>query len=274
MKKILIAFDGSHFSKGAFEFARMLNEKTPILLTAAFLPNIYYANLWSYAGSINDPGFIPLIEGEQEEAVSKNIKHFESLCIANHIEFRIHKDFEDLAVTGLKSETRFADLLLLGSQSFYKNIGTSEPNVYLQESLHRVECPVLVLPEEYDFPKTNILAYDGTEHAVFAIKQFAYIFPELACNPTLLVFANKHADKKLPDEQNIEELADRHYRDLTISNLDIDPAKEFVSWMSNKKGALLVCGAFGRSGISLAFKKSFISNVIAEHHFPVFISHR
>ena len=37
MKKVVIAFDGNHFSEGAFEFVRRLNELQPILLTGVFL---------------------------------------------------------------------------------------------------------------------------------------------------------------------------------------------------------------------------------------------
>ena len=37
MKKILLAFDGTHFSNGAFQFARELNELEPALVTGAFL---------------------------------------------------------------------------------------------------------------------------------------------------------------------------------------------------------------------------------------------
>jgi hypothetical protein len=37
MKKILLAFDGEHFSEGAFEFASSLNRKERILLTGVFL---------------------------------------------------------------------------------------------------------------------------------------------------------------------------------------------------------------------------------------------
>ena len=40
MKKILLAFEGSHFSEGAFEFARKLNELSPVQLTGVFLPQI------------------------------------------------------------------------------------------------------------------------------------------------------------------------------------------------------------------------------------------
>jgi hypothetical protein len=42
MKKILIAFDGIHFSKSAFEFAKKLNEVSPVLLTGVFLPQIIF----------------------------------------------------------------------------------------------------------------------------------------------------------------------------------------------------------------------------------------
>ena len=59
MKKVLLAFDGLHFSKGAFEFARRLNELEPILLLGVFVPQVTIANLWSYAAPENAPLFIP-----------------------------------------------------------------------------------------------------------------------------------------------------------------------------------------------------------------------
>ena len=36
MKKILLAFDGSNFSEGAFEFARMTEEKKKFILSIKF----------------------------------------------------------------------------------------------------------------------------------------------------------------------------------------------------------------------------------------------
>ncbi|MES1223638.1 MAG: hypothetical protein ABUT20_49540 [Bacteroidota bacterium] len=99
MKKILLAFDGSHFSEGAFEFARVLNERKRILLTGVFLPQVDYANLWSYSGGgMSGNTFIPLLEDEDARAVEKNIKRFESLCKSNGIEYRVHNDFSEFAL--------------------------------------------------------------------------------------------------------------------------------------------------------------------------------
>jgi nucleotide-binding universal stress UspA family protein len=278
MKKILLAFDSSHFSEGAFEFARELNERKRILLTGIFLPQVDYANLWSYSGGgINGPLYIPaeevkVAEVDVEEG-EKNIERFESLCMKNGIEYRVHKDFTDFAMPGLKKETRFADLLIIGSEAFYDNLGKGDPNDYLKDALHGVECPVIVVPEKFDFPKSNILAYDGSESSVYAIKQFAYLLPELTENATILVYSKENEETLFPEEENIEELAARHFPDLTLSRLDASLDKFFNKWLLQRKTAILICGSFGRSAISRLFHKSFVSNIIKDHRMPVFITH-
>jgi hypothetical protein len=273
MKKILLPFDGSHFSEGAFEFARSLNEMEPILLLGVFIPQVNYANLWSYASAGSGPLLVPLVEEEESETVHNNIERFEKLCQKNNIDYRVHKDFFDFALPELKKETRFADIAILSSESFYKNLGTGVPNEYLKEILHSAECPVLVVPEKFNFPESNILAFDGSESSVYAIKQFAYLFPELSNNRTLLVYADEE-EKAFPQKIYIEELAARHFSNLTLFKLDMNPKKYFTSWIREKKSAILVCGAYGRASVSQLFKRSFVSDVISDHQLPLFITHR
>lgn len=276
MKKILLAFDGANFSEGAFEFARQLNQVSPVLLTGVFLPQINYSSLWSYSAgaAASGPIFIPLIEDADAAVVDNNIDHFELMCIKNKIQHKVHKDFTDFALPGLKKETRFADLLILGSESFYEYMGAHDPNDYLRDALHRSECPVLLVPEKFVFPEKNILAYDGSESSVYAIKQFAYLFPELVNNETLLVYAHPEEGKELPEENFIKDWANRHFSNLSLLKLDSSSPKHFASWMSDKKGAILISGGYGRSFVSQMFKKSYVSDVIKAHQLPVFITHR
>jgi len=274
MKKLLLAFDGAHFSEGAFEFARKLNEMQPVLLTGVFLPQVEYANLWSYADGMGGPLYIPIVEAGDEEGVAKNIAKFESMCQKNGIDYRVHNDNNDFALPELKKETWFADLLIVGGENFYENLGTGEPNEYLKDTLHGVECPVIVVPEKFEFPTNNILAYDGSESSVYAIKQFSYLFPEFANNNTLLVYAKEEGENRIPEEVFIEELAARHFPDLSISKLNFDPKKHFASWLNEKKATIVVSGSYGRSSFSRLVKKSFIAEVIKNHKLPVFITHR
>ena len=273
MKKILLAFDGVQFSKAAFDFARQLNDLHPIFLTGVFIPQLSYANLWSYASGAPDASYIPLLEEEESDVIQKNISHFEELCRKNFISYTVHKDFNDFALPELKKETRFADLLIISSETFYKNI-EGDPGAYIEQALHNSECPVVVIPENFSFPKKNILAYDGTESSVYAIKQFAYMFPELCNHETLLVYSSAEEEEDLPEKKQVEELTKQHFFDISFLKLDINPKKQFRNWVDKNPGAILVTGSFGRSTLSLILHKSFVTDIITEHKLPVFIAHK
>ena len=274
MRKILLVFDGTNFSEGAFEFARRLNEKNKSLVAGVFVPQVDLANLWSYAPAGTGATTVPLIEDEEARVVEKIIERFKDLCGKEKIEYRVHKDFYDMALPELRKESRFADLIIIGSEKFYTNIGVNGPSDYLKDALHDAECPVLIVPEKFNFPESNILSYDGSESSVFAIKQFAYLFPEFIQNPTLLVYAKDEGNEEIPDLKDIKELTGAHFRDLDIMKLHHDSEKYFATWISEKKNAILVSGSFGRSSLSRLFKKSFIKDVIKDHRLPIFIVHR
>ena len=72
----------------------------------------------------------------------------------------------------------------------------------------------------------------------------------------------------------MKELIGGHFPNLHLMNLELDLKKYFEVWMSEKKGSILVCGSFGRSGFSRMLRASFVAGVIADHKTPVFITHK
>lgn len=273
MKKILIAFDGTHFSTGACEFALRLHQMHPVLLTGVFMPQLSFSSLWSYSGGVSVPELIPYAEEEEGEAIQKNIEHFQQFCGTHQIPCIVHKDFYDFALPELKKETRFADLLILSSETFYKQISGENATDYLKEALHASECPVIAIPENYRFPERILLAYDGEESSVYAIRQFAYLLPELTVLETL-VFCLKHDQTAdLPDQTYIKELLSQHFKNYSLLKLNLTNKKQLIEWLVDKN-ALLVSGALGRNFISQLFKDSFISKVLEEHQYPVFVAHK
>lgn len=274
MNKIILSLDGQHFPKGAFEFVKNLNFKNKILLAGVFLSPVDYSKLLAYTG-MEGITMLPewLIKNEDDVLVNKNISSFKDACIAEGIEFRIHKDIDLMAIASLIEETRFADVLLISSNLFYANVSKVQPNFYLEEILKRAECPVLMIPETYEEPGQVILAYDGNESSVFAIKQFAYVFPELAKKETILLSILSHEDE-LPEYSLVTELLSRHYPNLKIQTLHLKHKKDFASWMTGKPNSFIVMGAFSRSIFSHLFKKSFATDVIHDIKMPIFISHK
>jgi hypothetical protein len=121
VKKIIIPFDGAHFSQGAFSFARRLNKMNPILLAGIFLPELYYLRFFLFPTALAGPAYLPSKEKTDEEAIEKNIKDFVSLCDQDTIKYKVHKDLYDLAIPQLVKETRFSDMMIIGSENFFKD---------------------------------------------------------------------------------------------------------------------------------------------------------
>lgn len=274
MKKVLVVFDGEHFSKGALDFAIRLNEKQPVLLTGVFLSSVGYKNVEQYYGGMEAYIYRDNTDySYDEEVVGKSIAQFKEVCEHNGIEHRVHNQMNGSFLEALSRETRFADLMVLSTELFYSNIDKKAQQNSIEDAVHQTECPVILLPENYNFPGSIILAYDGSESSVFAIKQFAYLFPELAALSTIVVYASEKR-VPIPDFDYIKELSARHFSNLEFLKLDVAPEDYFNVWFKNTKDPMLVVGSYSRSAFSEMFKDSFASEIIKEHKFPVFIAHK
>ncbi|MEP6952353.1 MAG: hypothetical protein ABI863_23880 [Ginsengibacter sp.] len=272
MKKVIIPFKGGEFSESAFSFAVSLNNTNPILLTGIFLSPVDFSRFFLLTSSSSENA-IQLEKNSEVKKIKKNIDMFISLCQKNNIECRIHEDMYDFALPELTKESRFADLLIIGSEMFFTNMSENDYNIFLKDTLQHAECPVMVVPEHFHFPSQNILAYDGSTSSVFAIKQFAYLFPDLCDNKTILADAAEEKED-IPAEVNIEELAASHFSNLAITVLNTDQGENLIDWVLKHDRPLLVSGSFSRSGFSSQFTKSFVVNIIDTHRIPVFIAHQ
>lgn len=273
MKKVIIAFDGKNFSEGAFKFLTSLNTKQQVLATGIFLPGAEYAELLYSLGGVGGPLYYMDFEVDDTVAIQKNIDHFKMRCNKNGIEYSVHADMGMHVVSELISETRFADLLILGSELFYEKLGKDTQEGYIAEVLHNAECPLVLVPERYKNIENVVLAYDGSASSVYAIKQFAYLLPEFVDLRTLLVSVGD-IDGDSVGITNIEELATRHFKDLTIQKLDLNAKKYFNTWLQSNENTLLVAGAYHRSSLSEWLRKSFILETLRDHKLPIFVAHR
>jgi len=275
MKKIIIALDGEHFPHGAFDFAKYINLQSPILLAGVFLSPVDYGKVLAFSG-IDGVTLLPewLMQSGDDALVNKNIILFREACEKEGINYRVHKDNDMMALSSLVDETRFADLLLISSELFYKNIGEKQPNFYLEEILKKTECPVLLIPEQFKVPGQILLSYDGSESCLFAIKQFAYLFPELNTAETTLLSVSAHEDETIADYSLVTELVANHYPNLQIQHLVMTNRIDYVNWLNDRPGSIVVMGAFSRSLFSSLFKKSFAATIIKETKLPIFISHK
>lgn len=275
MKSLLVVFDGTHYPQSTLDFALRMHLEEPILLTGVFLPSRDYVEVLShfYYGNTVTPLFLDQYEDDPAET-ERNIQRFESFCKQHHISFRVSKKgFYQHIATAIAEETRFSDLMLLGSTRFYENLGNTVQEEYLKDTLHQAECPILLLPETYAVPVQNIIAYDGSAASMYAMKQYAWLLPHFTDLDTHIIYVDQH-NKGIPNEVQIHNYAAAHFGSLAFYDLKFEPQKYFNTWMTNEQAPILVCGAYGRSGLSELFHANFALEVIREHKIPVFIAHR
>ena len=274
MKKILLAFDGEHFSHSIFDFVKHMNTQQPVLAVGCFLPSVDYTELlYSFGGVPSGPFYMAEAVKGNPEIVARNVDYFRNLCAQNDIACSIHQSDAKRIVTAIKLETRYADLLLIEGKTFYENLGKDTQQDYVTNVLHEAECPVIIVPENFHAPESLIFAYDGSEQSVFAIKQFHYLFPFYTDLHALLVyFASK--EKQLPERQNIHELLDCYYKNTVITKMNIRNREEIAGWLQANRNIMFVCGSYGRNVLRELFHHSFASAITTQSQQLLFIAHK
>lgn len=272
MKKVIIPFEGTGFSEGAFSFATMLQKEAPILLAGVFLAKVNYNSFFFLPSAFTGPAYIPVHEDVNEEVIDKSIDDFKGRCEKNNMKYRVHKELYASVIPQLSKETRFADFMIIGSEIFY-TMGSNGPLDYLKDALRNTECPVVIVPEKCNLPSQIIIAYDASASSVYAIKQFINLFPFLCVLPATLVYEGdeKH---EIPESSLIEEFLNCHFKNLTVSKIVGSEKKHFHSWLGEQRNPLLISGSFSRSGISELFNKGFVVDSIRQHKTPIFIAHQ
>lgn len=217
--------------------------------------------------------YVTEVVKKDDAVLLKNIALFEESCKTNNIKYEILSDATGPATQAVIDETRYADLLVLSAKSFYGNLDDDTREEYIADVLHKSECPVVLIPDNFQLPDNIILSYDGSEASVYAIKQFTYLFPQFKGVRVLLAYFSKNSDP-IPERTQIANFLEAHYNTVTITKLKITDKKDIEKWIEDNGDTLFVAGAHHRSMLSEMFKSSFINEVVHRHKIPVFVAHK
>jgi hypothetical protein len=272
MKQILFVGAGKDFPAGAFNFLLSMQDEKPVSVQGLFFSPIDY-KATATASQLPVQGKNDRMIEREREAVTINKTLFAGKCQQHHIRYHVHEYEGQWDKHLLTKESRFADLILLSGELFYGDVYLPQPNVFLQEALQGAECPVFVIPEDYVKCEHLFMAYDGSTESVFAIKQFAYLFPQYTDLPAEVVYVKEESSDHIPDMEHLRHYTQLHFACMGFSKLHSQAAYYFANWIAEHEHVMLVAGSYGRSPFSYLAKRSFAEIVIKEHKIPVFIAH-
>lgn len=277
MQKILLILNAENPMMPCLDFAAYLASLTHSKLTGVFVKNTIYEDTPALKTIGGTPYVEEITTGMMETEAEKNnllqsIQLFKAACSQRLIDCTVHND-SGIAIHELITESRFADYIITDAAiSFLKNETEAIPSSFLKLLLKGSECPVIVAPDEFHGIDEIVFTYDGSKSAVFAIKQFTYLFPTLEDKKiTLLEIKTQENNSNITELNKLEELLMYHYNavhyDLVYGE---NPKEALFQMFFGKQKRWLIMGAYGRHRL---FGSSTADLILETIDLPVFIAH-
>jgi hypothetical protein len=256
-------------------FAQLSKAKlTGILLENldyAFKPVIKNLNNEPYVETVLTTD-IPSNE-DKRKAAEMVIVLFKETCKNKTVAYNIHADC-GMPAEELINESRFTDVIIAdATMSFSKKI-SGESSRFVKDILAESECPVIISCADFKTIDEIIFAYDGSASAMFAIKQFSYLFPALKEKKLQLFEVNKPDGFTLKYQHKIKEWMHNHYASVEVKVREGVASDELFTYLLTKQNSLVVMGAYGRGWLSRLFHKSSADPILETLNIPAFIAHR
>ncbi|MBS1934056.1 MAG: hypothetical protein JST96_08650, partial [Bacteroidetes bacterium] len=192
MKKILIIINSQQMDLNAVLFACHVAKLSGSDLSAFFLENIVVEKREAV---LNEDNFLSndfRIYNQKVQIREDNISLFKGIVEQEGINAQVR--FETgVPLIEVLSASRFADVVIVDPSTSFSKTDSNMPTQFVRDLLQGACCPVILVPEEFDFIDNILFFYDGSKSSIFAIKQFTYLFPELHGRKAKVLYMNKDA---------------------------------------------------------------------------------
>jgi hypothetical protein len=278
MQKILLIINAEKPQIPCLDFAAYVANLTNSKLAGVFVQQTIYEDVPSMK-TIGGTAYVEeittgMIQTQAERnTLLQAIQQFKDSCNKKMIDCTVHND-RGIAIHEVIEESRFADYIITDAAiSFLKNQTETIPSAFLKLLLKQSECPVIVVPNEFNGVDEIVFAYDGSKSAVFAIKQFTYLFPVLEDKKiTLLEIKNEDNTTDITELNKLRELLMYHYNAVHYELIYGDNPKEALfALLFGKRKKWLVMGAYGRHKVFSSSTADLILKTIDQ---PLFIAHQ
>jgi hypothetical protein len=278
MENILLVIDGTNFDMNTVDFACYVAKLAHSRLTAVFIENM----MEEERPVLKQLHGLPYVETistndlpenkERIRSFKEYEKHFSEACVNRGVNYHFHRDRRGF-VKDIVVESRFADLIIINPETSFEKRQEGTPSHFVKNILGDAECPVIIAPFSFDGIDEILFTYDGSKSSVFAIKQFAHLFPELKDKKITVLQINEKGILPFKENDKLVELLKSHYSHIGFQHLQGNPSNELFSFLLGKKNIFVVIGAYGRTMLSSLLRESTAELVIKTINLPFFIAH-
>ncbi|HVU94182.1 MAG TPA: universal stress protein [Puia sp.] len=276
MEKILIAIDSHDLDPNSVSFACHIAKLTQSKLSAVFLDDRRAARQLAFEAITEPTGIAAqtILEATLEQAESNtlrenNMLRFKQLATEEGVRSTIYLD-RGVPAKELIAESLFADLLILDANTF-GDLAGDPPSGFVKDIVHDAGCPVLIAPENFNGIDNIVFCYDGGRSSLYAMKQFAHLFPSLAGQRTKVVDLHPDSTSSL-DQARIVTWLKTHFAGVDWLAVRPDEAKALFNFLSEKGDDIVVMGAYGKGLLSSFFTEDGQLGITRTTRVPLFIT--
>jgi len=279
MEKILLAINVTQFNMNVVDFACFLANLTSSKLTGIFLEDLQEDQIPARKSFMGNPYIETVVADDiqenkkRKERCEQHIRLFENACKNRGVSYAIHRD-PGIPEDEIVNESRFADLLIVDAEMSFEDRKDTTPSRFIRHLLQKIECPAVIAPFTFYGVGEIIFAYDGSASSVYAIKQFAYLFPQWKQKKITVVQVNEKTQTPVINGEKILELLEPHFAGVGFTVLAGKPADEIFGYLLEKQEAFVVMGAYSHKILSGMFTHSTAELVLKAVNLPVFVAHR
>lgn len=211
-------------------------------------------------------------EIEKKEIIEDNYLALKKDCKERNLTCTI-KNIKGVAEEEVVTESRFADLLMIGKALSFPFLYDTNPTGFVKNMLLHAQCPVMVLPETPHAANGVAFCYNGTYSSMYAIKAFVALFPELVNKHCEIVYVCETGEKTIPLKTQLQEYLKAYDAHVVYKILTGQADIAIQTYLDAKTELISTFGAYGRSRVSRFFNSSSADNIIRNIKGPVFITH-
>lgn len=272
MKKALLVMNGTFVSQHLMGSSVALAKSCGATLHAWFLIHDSSIGDMDYAF----PNDLRLTENvltgksiaqEDEELLKANITLFEDACREARVPYVIEAEHY-ISLRKFLHHTAFADFVIADARATIDQFA-------LSDLLSEARCPILLLSAETRNIQKIFFAYDGSYSSLYAMKQFAALFPEWNNAETHVLYATEAGRKELPSEKELAGWLRLHYPRAHTRLLTGKAPEQLARFMGkDSTDSVVVLGAYGRPGLSRLLHKSLADHLVQQVQAALFVVHQ
>lgn len=277
MPRILLAFDGLHYSESAQRYAIEWASQGKWHLSGLFLDDPTHTGFAIYSAVTEDgvsTSQLSKFTREDERKRQAAAARFEQACRQAHVGFEVHHPTQH-ALDVLLQESLYADLLIVQSDLQFMHHEEAFPSRFVSQVLSRSQCPVLLVPPAYVQVDAFLLLFDGTAESFQSFKSFSCVFSAFAHMPhELISIKTVGGSKHLENHRSVKLWCHQHFPHTHIEVSEGLPQVELDAYMTSAhRNYLCVTAAYGRSSVSRWFSESMADHLHRTFSIPVFVQH-